>query len=60
MRIFKPDQIIENSKRFIQIFLDQSFVAFPALNYNYIINNSDYSVPNLIIKDSSQDILVEL
>ena len=60
MRIFKPELILDCTKRFIQIFLDTSFTGQPPFNYNEIVRNSDHQLPNLIIKDQSQDVLVEI
>jgi hypothetical protein len=49
MRVFRPDLIVEQVKRFIEIFLDQSFTQVAPANYNEMLKNTLCDQPNLLI-----------
>ena len=47
--------VVEQLKRFIDIFLDSSFTLVPAFSYNEIMRNSDHDQANLMVVGSNVD-----
>ena len=55
LRIFRPDLVVEQIKRYIDIFLDSSFTTLPAFSYADIMKNSDHDQANLMVVGSNVD-----
>jgi len=52
--------VVEQIKRYIDIFLDSSFTTLPAFSYNDIMKNSDHDQTNLMVVGSNVDAQQEL
>jgi hypothetical protein len=60
VRVFRPDLIIEQVKRLIGAFLDESFTNIGPFNYNDVMRGTDHYAANLLILGPDVDAHQEL
>lgn len=56
MRVFRPDLLEEQTRDFIEVFLDSTLATQPAVNYMAIGRAAESQSANLLIKDGSIDV----
>ena len=60
MRVFRPDLIIDQVKRFIEGFLDNSFTHVPVFNFAEIFRSTEHTVATLLVTKDSIDTYSEI